>query len=267
MVEIIDTHCHVYANELKKDWNEVISNAKKQNLAYILMPNIDADSIESMHHLADKFPGYCLPMMGLHPCSVTMNWEKEVEEILTHFKSRNYIAVGEIGIDLYWDKTTLPYQEAAFRKQIEFAVENALPVSIHSRSATQNIISILKEYKGEKELKGVFHCFTESLELAQEILKLDFYLGIGGVLTFKNAGISEVVKQIPLQRIILETDSPYLAPVPYRGKRNEPAYTRIIATHLGEILQKGFAEICNITSNNAKELFQIESYLSSSSYV
>jgi TatD DNase family protein len=194
-------------------------------------------------------------MMGLHPCDVKPDYETEIAQLFSFFDTHTYCAVGEIGIDSYWDKTTQDIQEKAFLMQVEFALSKSLPIAIHSRNATHRIIEMLKPYKS-KGLTGVFHCFSESVELAEEILKLGgFKLGIGGVLTYKNAGLPEVMQQIDLQHIILETDSPYLPPVPHRGKRNEPAYTRLVAEKLADVKGVSLREVADITTANAEQLF------------
>jgi TatD DNase family protein len=195
-------------------------------------------------------------MMGLHPCDVEEDWEDELERLLAWFDKRNYIAVGEIGLDLYWDKTTLDRQLQALKRQIEFAIERDLPVVLHTRDSTDKTLDVLSEYKGSN-LRGVLHCFSGSMEQAQRAIKLNMMLGIGGVLTFKNAGIAEVVKHIDLEHIILETDAPYLPPVPHRGKRNEPGYVYHVAAFLAELRGQGIAEIGKITSANAESLFRI----------
>jgi TatD DNase family protein len=221
----------------------------------ILLPNVDLQTVAGMHELVANHPGVCYPMMGLHPCDVKPDYETEIAQLFSFFDTHTYCAVGEIGIDLYWDKTTQDIQEKAFLMQVEFALSKSLPIAIHSRNATHRIIEMLKPYKS-KGLTGVFHCFSESLELAEEILKLGgFKLGIGGVLTYKNAGLPEVLKQIDLQHIILETDSPYLPPVPHRGKRNEPAYTRLVAEKLADVKGVSLREVADITTANAEQLF------------
>jgi TatD DNase family protein len=221
----------------------------------ILLPNVDLQTVAGMHELVANHPGVCYPMMGLHPCDVKPDYETEIAQLFSFFDTHTYCAVGEIGIDLYWDKTTQDIQEKAFLMQVEFALSKSLPIAIHSRNATHRIIEMLKPYKS-KGLTGVFHCFSESVELAEEILKLGgFKLGIGGVLTYKNAGLPEVLKQIDLQHIILETDSPYLPPVPHRGKRNEPAYTRLVAEKLADVKGVSLREVADITTANAEQLF------------
>ncbi len=253
MVKIIDTHCHLYAEEFNEDRHEAIERALSLGVSKILLPNIDLESIEGLHALTDAYQQVCFPMMGLHPCYVKDDYHKVLDIIFDWFSKREYCAVGEIGMDLYWDKSTKDWQEDAFLQQVEFAIAKNLPLAIHSRNATHELIQLLKPFKGK--VTGVFHCFSESIELANEIVKLDFKLGIGGVLTFKNAGLPTVLEQLDLQHIILETDSPYLAPVPYRGKRNEPSYTRLVADKLAEIKGIDSLELYDITSRNAEELF------------
>ena len=254
-MRLIDTHCHLYSEQFDTDREQVIANAKRMGVDRILLPNVDLQTVAGMHELVANHPGVCYPMMGLHPCDVKPDYETEIAQLFSFFDTHTYCAVGEIGIDLYWDKTTQDIQEKAFLMQVDFALEKRLPIAIHSRNATHRIIEMLKNYKG-KGLRGVFHCFSESLELAQEILKLDgFLLGIGGVLTYKNAGLPEVMQQIDLQHIILETDSPYLPPVPHRGKRNEPAYTRLVAEKLADVKGVSLRDIVDITTANAEQLF------------
>jgi TatD DNase family protein len=235
----------------------VIQSAKRQGVQQILMPNVDEETVERLHHLADTYPSYCIPMMGLHPCDVEEDWQEELDRLLAWFDKRKYIAVGEIGLDLYWDKTTLDRQVSALKRQIEFAIERDLPVVLHTRDSTDKTLDVLAEYMGTN-LRGVLHCFSGSMEQATRAIKLNMMLGIGGVLTFKNAGIAEVVKHIDLENIILETDAPYLPPVPHRGKRNEPGYVYHVATFLAELRGQGLAEIGRVTTENAKRLFGLD---------
>lgn len=254
-MRLIDTHCHLYSDVFNEDREQAIANAKRMGVDRILLPNVDLQTVAGMHELVANHPGVCYPMMGLHPCDVKSDYETEIAQLFSFFDTHTYCAVGEIGIDLYWDKTTQDIQEKAFLMQVEFALSKSLPIAIHSRNATHRIIEMLKPYKS-KGLTGVFHCFSESVELAEEILKLGgFKLGIGGVLTYKNAGLPEVLKQIDLQHIILETDSPYLPPVPHRGKRNEPAYTRLVAEKLADVKGVSLREVADITTANAEQLF------------
>ena len=254
-MRLIDTHCHLYSEQFDSDREQVIAHAKRMGVDRILLPNVDLQTVPGMHDLVSKHPTVCYPMMGLHPCDVKPDFESEIAQLFSFFDTHTYCAVGEIGIDLYWDKSTQDIQEKAFVMQVEFALKKGLPVAIHSRNATHRIIEILKDYKG-RGLRGVFHCFSESLELALEIIKLDgFLLGIGGVLTFKNAGLPEVLQQVDMKHIILETDSPYLPPVPHRGKRNEPAYTRLVAEKLADVKGLTLREVAEITTENAERLF------------
>lgn len=253
MVNIIDTHCHLYAEEFNDDRELAIERALAMGVSKILLPNIDLESIEGLHALTDTYQQVCFPMMGLHPCYVKEDYQSVLKVIFDWFEKRKYFAVGEIGMDLYWDKTTKSWQEDAFIQQVEFAISKNLPLAIHSRNATHELIQLLKPYKGK--VTGVFHCFSESADLANEIIKLEFLLGIGGVITFKNAGLPQALENIDLKHIILETDSPYLAPVPYRGKRNEPSYTKLIADKLAEVKGISAAEIYEITTANAERLF------------
>jgi TatD DNase family protein len=253
VVNIIDTHCHLYAEEFNDDRELAIERALAMGVSKILLPNIDLESIEGLHALTDTYQQVCFPMMGLHPCYVKEDYQSVLKVIFDWFEKRKYFAVGEIGMDLYWDKTTKSWQEDAFIQQVEFAISKNLPLAIHSRNATHELIQLLKPYKGK--VTGVFHCFSESAELANEIIKLEFLLGIGGVITFKNAGLPQALENIDLKHIILETDSPYLAPVPYRGKRNEPSYTKLIADKLAEVKGISAAEIYEITTANAERLF------------
>lgn len=253
MVNIIDTHCHLYAEEFNDDRADAISRAIGQGVSKILLPNIDLDSIDGLHSLADDYPEICIPMMGLHPCYVKDDYQVVLNTIFDLFSKRKYCAVGEIGMDLYWDKTTKDWQIDAFIQQVEFAISQNLPLAIHSRNATYELIELLKPFKGK--VTGVFHCFSESEELANEIIKLNFLLGVGGVLTFKNAGLPAALEKVDLKHIILETDSPYLAPVPFRGKRNEPSYTRLVADKLAEVKGISAQEIYEVTTANAERVF------------
>jgi TatD DNase family protein len=254
-MRIVDTHCHLYSKDFDEDRDEVIARSIRMGVDRILLPNVDLDTVDGMHDLMQKYPEVCRGMIGLHPCDVVEDWEHELSVLLALAESHTYCAVGEIGVDLYWDKTTQGIQEAAFIQQVEFALMKDLPIAIHSRNATHRIIEILKGFKG-KGLRGVFHCFSESYELAQEIIKLDgFSLGIGGVLTFKNSGLGEVLKKVDLQHIVLETDSPYLSPMPHRGKRNEPSYTRLVAEKLADVKGLTLFEVAETTTRNAEKLF------------
>lgn len=254
-MQFIDTHTHLFAEEFSSDGLQVINRALQARVQKMLLPNIDVSSIDSLKEFVALDPVHCLPMMGLHPCSVTVDYLKDLEIIKKELFDcpDYYIGVGEIGMDLYWDKSTQELQADAFLKQCEWACELDKAISVHTRSATYETIKLLKSMKNKPG--GVFHCFTGSLEEAHEILKLGFYLGIGGVLTFKNSNLPDTLKHIPLDKLVLETDSPYLSPMPYRGKRNESAYIPFIAEKLAEIYEVDVMNIAEITTDNANRVF------------
>ncbi len=254
-MNFIDTHTHLFTEQFKEDRNAVVERAIAAGVTKMLLPNIDLDSIEPMHDLVKAYPENCFAMMGLHPCSVTENWEEELAVIKTNLDQNDYCAVGEIGVDLYWDKSTLKYQEAAFAQQIEWAKEKKLPIAIHVREAFEETLAIVDQLN-DANLTGVFHCFTGTIEQAQHIINYGgFKLGLGGVLTFKNSGLDKVISEIDLNHLILETDSPYLAPTPFRGKRNESEYVTRIASKLAEVKNTSIETIAEVTSKNALELF------------
>jgi TatD DNase family protein len=253
---LIDTHTHLYLEQFNEDRDQVIQNAINVGMGKFFLPNIDMESIPGMMALAEQYPNVCYPMMGLHPCSVKAGFETELQQIYDALADKPIIAIGEIGIDLFWDKTTLPMQREAFRIQVQWAKDMNLPIVIHARDSYNELFEELNVLNDEN-LSGVFHCFTGSLQQAEKILSYgNFYLGIGGVSTFKNSGLNNVLPQVPLNRIILETDSPYLAPVPHRGKRNESAYTALVAQHLAQLLNNPLEEIASITTQNALNLFR-----------
>jgi TatD DNase family protein len=253
---MIDTHAHIYLKEFENDIEEIIRAATAIGVTKILLPNIDIPSIEKVKQLTKKYPDVCKPMMGLHPCYVKENVNEQLLVIEEALHQHSFIAVGEIGTDLYWDKTFWTQQQQAFTKQLSWAYELKLPVSIHSRESTKEAIEIIKSLKG-KHPRGVFHCFSGTLEEAKEVIGLGFALGIGGVVTFKKSGLDVLLSQIDIQHIVLETDSPYLAPVPYRGKRNEPAYLQHIIKKLADVKQITEQEINRITTNNAIKIFNL----------
>lgn len=251
---IVDTHIHLYADEFNADRDLLIQKAIKNGVEKFYLPNIDSTSIDSMHSLEAKFPQNCFAMMGLHPCSVNENVESELATVKEWLEKRKYHAIGEIGIDLYWDKTFFSQQEMAFRKQIEWALAYEYPVVIHCRDAFDEIYKILTSF--EVLPKSIFHCFSGNTEQAEKILALgNFMLGIGGVVTFKNSGLDKVVENIGLEHLVLETDAPYLAPVPFRGKRNEPGYILEVARKVAQIKNCSLQEIEEITSKNAEFIF------------
>lgn len=250
----VDTHTHLYAEEFDADIDEAIKKAINIGVEKFFLPNIDSSSIEGMHKVCEKYPNHCFPMMGLHPCSVKENYEEELSIAYNLLKTKKYVAVGEIGIDLYWDKTFYTQQVDAFEKQIKWALEFNLPIVIHSRSSFDEIYEILCSFK--KLPRGIFHCFSGNAEQANQLIAAtNFKLGIGGVLTFKNSGLDKAIENIDLKHLVLETDAPYLAPVPYRGKRNESSYIRIVAAKLAEIKNCSVSQIAHATTANAKEVF------------
>ena len=254
---MIDSHSHLYSEEFDTDRNAMIARAKEAGIKHVILPNVDSESLPRMLALESDYPNYCHAAMGLHPTSVAENYKDELAIVESELKRRKWIAIGEIGIDLYWDKTFEKQQVEAFRQQIEWALAYDLPIIIHTRASMYKTIEIVKEYRG-KGLRGVFHCFSGSAEEAREIMKIGgFLFGIGGVVTFKNAGVAETLKEIPLDYLMLETDAPYLTPTPFRGKRNESAYIPYIATKLSEIYHCTTDEVAEITTRNAKELFRI----------
>lgn len=254
---LIDTHTHLYSDKFDSDRDEVISRAINQGVKRFLLPNIDLESIEPMHQLCNQYPDNCFPMMGLHPTSVKQNYKEVLSQVKSQLEKNKYIAIGEIGIDLYWDKTYANEQKIVLLEQFQWAIDYDLPVVIHSRESLKEIISVIKEFNNPN-LHGVFHCFTGSKQQAESIIDLGFMLGIGGVLTFKNSGLSQELTDIDLKHIILETDSPYLTPSPHRGKRNESAYVMLVAQKLAETKNISIEQIAQITSDNAMKLFQIQ---------
>lgn len=251
---LIDTHTHLYDAQFDTDRVEQIGLCVKNNVSLMYMPNCNNDTIAPMLQIEATHPQHCKAMMGLHPCYVKENYKKELHVVYEWFEKRTFCAVGEIGLDYYWDKTFNIEQMDAFEKQIELSIQHQRPIVIHSRESTKDTIATVAKYKS-KNVRGVFHCFTGSIETAREIMKLGFYLGIGGVSTYKNAGLKEVLKEIPMSHIVLETDAPYLSPVPYRGKRNESLYLPIIAQNLAQIKNIPLEEVEHITTQNAQNLF------------
>ncbi len=250
----IDTHAHLFTEEFDSDRHEVIRNAFQNKVEKIILPNIDEDSIEKLISLADTYPNNCFPLAGLHPTSVNSSFRIQLDNIVTWMNKKKFFGIGETGIDLYWDKTYLTEQTDSFTFHLELAINKKLPVVIHVRNSFREVIHVVKKYH-QPDLKGIFHCFSGTIQEANEIIDLGFKLGIGGVLTFKNSNLPEVVKDINLNHIVLETDSPYLAPVPKRGKRNESANITYIAKRLAEIKGMDIAEIASKTTRNAVELF------------
>lgn len=255
MNEFVDSHAHIYLDQFKEDINDVLDKAAEEGVDLIYMPNIDHTSIDAMLAMEDKYPQRCIPMMGLHPCSVNKGFEKELYIVEEWLGKRDFAAIGEIGTDLYWDKTFWPQQQEAFKIQVEWAKKYQLPVVIHCRESIDETISMVEALKND-QLTGVFHCFSGTKEQAEKIVELGFYLGIGGVATFKNGGLDKVIPEIDMDNIILETDSPYLAPAPHRGKRNEPVYIPLIAGRVAELKKVPLDEVASTTTTNAKNLFR-----------
>lgn len=256
-MQFTDSHTHIYLEQFDKDRSEMIQRAENENIGRFLLPNIDLDSIDSMHQLTEDYKGKCFPMMGLHPCSVDADYKSVLEQMRLKLDENHYVAVGEIGMDLYWDKSFQAQQVEAFKIQIEWAKELDLPIVIHARDAFQEIFDVLDEVNDEK-LKGIFHCFTGGEAEAQKVLDYgNFLMGIGGVVTFKNSGLDKTLKSlVPLEKLILETDAPYLAPVPYRGKRNEPSYISHIVDKLVDIYEVTPQEISDVTEQNIDSIFK-----------
>ena len=252
----IDTHTHLFSSQFDIDRHQVVQKAIEQGVDKMLLPNINSETLEAMHQLCKDFPQHCYPMMGLHPCDVKDDYEEELKIIKSHLDKGKYVAIGEIGIDLYWEKSTLDIQKKAFRQQLEWAKEYDLPVAIHIRKSFDTIFEVLEEVN-DQNLRGVFHCFTGSKEQGQKAIEMGFMLGIGGVVTFKNSGLDKVLKELPLEKLLLETDSPYLAPTPYRGQRNESSFITIVAQKLAKIYEVNLEEVAIKTTQNAKTLFNL----------
>jgi TatD DNase family protein len=250
---LIDTHTHIYLPEFADDIDAVMKRAKEANVEITIMPAIDATTHDMMIAMECAYE-HCYSMIGLHPCSANQDYEKELDVVKQYLDKRKFIAIGEIGLDFYWDKTFTEQQYEAFHQQIEIAMQHDLPIVIHSRNAIDECIAVVAEHPG---VKGVFHCFSGNEEQANRIIDLKFMLGIGGVISFKNAGLDKVIEKIGLDHVILETDAPYLAPVPYRGKRNEPSYIKIIAEKLSAITNCSIEEVAELTTANAKNLFKL----------
>lgn len=251
----IDTHAHIYANTYKDDQETMLKNATVNGINTILMPAIDSETHQAMLDTEAAHP-WCLSMMGIHPCSVNEQFEEELRIAEQYLAQRPFIAIGETGLDFYWDLTHKEQQYIAFRRQIEWALHYDVPVVIHSRNANDECIEVVREYQKGK-LKGVFHCFSGNREQAKAITDMGLYLGIGGVLTFKNGGLDKFITDVDMSYVVLETDAPYLAPVPYRGKRNEPAYLTHVAQKLADLHETSLQSIAHITSTNAKKLFNL----------
>lgn len=253
---LIDTHAHIYSEEFNDDIDEVITRAYDSDVRKVILPNIDSSSVKKMLDLADQYPQICYPLMGLHPTSVGEDYQEELELVEFWLKKRKFYGIGEIGIDLYWERAFLEQQIIAFRHQLQLAKKYQLPVVLHVRDSFEEVFEVVQE-EMEAGLTGVFHSFTGSVEQAARITDLGFKIGIGGIVTFKNSGLDEVVRQIDPKHLILETDSPYLTPTPFRGKRNESSYLIHIARKIAALHDLSVHEVAKITSANAVDLFGI----------
>ena len=252
----IDTHAHIFSDNFEEDLDEVIQRSKEAGIGKIFMPNIDSASIEAMLELENKYSGFCHSMIGLHPCHVKEDYKKELKIIESWLEKRNFSAMGEMGTDLYWDKTFFEEQKKAFNFQAGLAKENGLPIVIHCRDSIDETIDLVDKLQ-DGNLTGVFHCFTGDTSQARKITDLGFLIGLGGVATFKNGGLDDMIKDVSLDSIVLETDSPYLAPTPHRGKRNEPAFMIKVAEKIASLKEVALTEVENVTTNNALRLYHV----------
>lgn len=251
---IIDTHCHLYAQEFEDDIEEMIERATANGVEKFYLPAIDSETTAAMLMLEHKYPSRCFAMIGLHPCSVKENYTDELLKIEALLDKRTFAAVGETGLDFYWDKSFVKQQYTALERQAELALKYKLPIVLHTREAMQETIDTIKKYS-PAGLRGIFHCFGGTVEQAYQIIEAGFLLGIGGVVTYKKSGLSEVLKQIDLKHLVLETDAPYLTPVPYRGKRNESSYLKYILDKVAEIKEVSIEEVAAVTTANAEMIF------------
>lgn len=253
---LVDSHAHIYSEQFKQDREEALARALAEGVEKIYMPNIDHTSIDIMLETEEKHPNQCIAMMGLHPTSVDKDFEKELYLVEEWLDKRKFAAVGECGIDLYWDKTFLPQQQEALRVQLELAKNHQLPIVLHTRDSFDETYEIIAAAQ-DGTLKGIFHCFSGTVEQAEKVKELGFLMGIGGVATFKNGGLDKVLQHVSLDDLVLETDCPYLAPVPHRGKRNEPVYLPLVARRVAELMQKPVEEVAQTTTRNALNLFKL----------
>ena len=253
---LTDTHTHLYYETDPEKLSDLIQRSLENKVYRLFLPNVDSESIPLVFGLSERYPDHCFPMLGLHPCDVKANYKEELDSISKEIAQRKVYAIGEIGIDLHWDKSTLSIQQEAFRTQIDWAKNSDLPIVIHCREAFDEIFEILNELKDDK-LRGIFHCFSGTLEQAHKVIGLGFYLGIGGVLTYKNSGLDKVIQDVSLEHLVLETDSPYLTPVPFRGKPNESSYLVYIAQKLADIKQVSLEEIAEVTTRNSRMVFGV----------
>jgi TatD DNase family protein len=250
----IDTHAHLYLNQFEEDCDEMLARCHAQGVHKIYLPAIDSRSHAQMLALEKRHPESCIAMMGLHPCSVKENYEAELKTIFDYWAQRDFVAVGEIGLDLYWDKTFFEQQQDAFRRQMQFAKAKKRPIVIHARESMNEIMPMVAAEKTD-DLQGIFHCYSGTLAQAHECVELGFYLGIGGALTYKKSGLDDIIKHIALEHLVLETDAPFLTPTPHRGKRNESSYIPLIAQKLAEVKGVSIQEIAEVTTANAQRVF------------
>ena len=253
-MKLIDTHTHLYLDEFQTDRDEVLQKAINAGIEKFYLPSIDSSEADKLLDLEQKYHGICFAMIALHPCSIKENYKDELAFVYNKLQKRKFAAIGETGLDFYWDKTFVTQQYECFRTQIEWALEYQLPVVLHTRNAMRETIDVINEYI-PRGLMGIFHCFSGTIAEAEEIIKAGFLLGIGGVLTYKNSGLAEVIKEIDIEHLVLETDAPYLSPVPFRGKRNESSYLTYIAQKLAEVKSISLEEVAVVTSANAERLF------------
>ena len=252
---LTDTHTHLYSKEFDTERTILIQKAIDSGISRMFMPNVDSDSIPGMFLVEKQFPENCFAMMGLHPCSVGSNYQQELQVVEYWLNKRKFVAIGEIGIDLYWDKTFIAQQQDALRMQIQLAKKHELPYVIHARNSFDEVMEVVSEFKND-HLKAIFHCFSGTIEQAEQIVEMkNFKLGIGGVVTFKNSGLDIVVEAIDLKHLVLETDAPYLAPVPFRGKTNQPEYLLVVAQKIAEIKNISLEEVVEVTTQNSVDVF------------
>lgn len=253
---LIDTHSHIYSTDFIHDLDEVVQRAYSNDVRKIILPNIDSSSVKNLLNLVDTYPHICIPLMGLHPTSVNHDYQEELQVVEYWLKKRKFYGIGEIGIDLYWDKSFLEEQIHAFRFQLDLAKQYELPVVIHVRDSFDEVFQVLKEVADGK-LTGVFHSFSGTIEQAQLVIEMGFKIGVNGIVTFKKSGLDQIIRQIDLQHLIVETDSPYLTPSPFRGKRNESSYLVYIAQKIADLHQMTVGDVAKITTENARKLFGI----------
>lgn len=253
---MIETHAHIYLEQFRNDLGDTLERAREVGVSRIYMPNIDRTSIDDMLEVEAANPDYCIATMGLHPCSVKKDFEKELYEVEAWLNRRDFVAIGEMGTDLYWDKTFIEQQVEAFKIQVQWAKNLGKPIIIHCRESLEMTIELVEELKDDR-LTGVFHCFGGTPDQAKRIKELGFFIGLGGVTTFKNSGMDKVVPDLDMDHIVLETDSPYLTPAPHRGKRNEPSYVALVAQRVADLKEMRLSELIQITSDNANKLFKV----------